>query len=91
MRRMIDLAIAIDNRTLPDPPFWLVFACVDRRVELRLVLQPPIGDRQSHGYTLIRAIEDRIAGATSPSPGVIYPTRTLPDGLNDEIVTPGEG
>ena len=36
-----------------------------------------IAERNSHGYELIKAIEERAGGAYSPSPGVIYPTLTL--------------
>ncbi len=42
--------------------------------ELRLVVLGLIAEKPRHGYELIRAIEDRLAGTYSPSPGVIYPT-----------------
>jgi DNA-binding PadR family transcriptional regulator len=45
--------------------------------DLRYVLLKLIGEKPSHGYELIKAIEDRLGGAYSPSPGVIYPTLTL--------------
>lgn len=45
--------------------------------ELRLVLLRLVADKPSHGYELIKSIEERTAGAYSPSPGVIYPTLTL--------------
>lgn len=41
---------------------------------LRLVLLKMISEKPSHGYELIKAIEERAQGAYSPSPGVIYPT-----------------
>lgn len=41
---------------------------------LRLVILKLLSDKPSHGYELIKAIEDRSNGAYSPSPGVIYPT-----------------
>ncbi len=41
---------------------------------LRLVILKLLGEQPSHGYELIKAIEDRSNGAYSPSPGVIYPT-----------------
>lgn len=41
---------------------------------LRLVLLKLINEKPSHGYELIKAIEDRFNGAYTPSPGVIYPT-----------------
>jgi DNA-binding PadR family transcriptional regulator len=33
-----------------------------------------LAQRPSHGYELIKGIEERLGGAYSPSPGVIYPT-----------------
>jgi DNA-binding PadR family transcriptional regulator len=45
--------------------------------ELRFVLLDMIAETPRHGYELIKAIEERMGGAYSPSPGVIYPTLTL--------------
>ena len=45
--------------------------------DLRLVILHLIAEKPRHGYEIIKAIEDRVAGAYSPSPGVIYPTLTL--------------
>jgi DNA-binding PadR family transcriptional regulator len=42
--------------------------------ELRLLTLAMIGEQPRHGYELMRAIEDRMGGSYSPSPGVIYPT-----------------
>lgn len=44
---------------------------------LRLVLLQLIADAPSYGYELIKAIEERLGGRYSPSPGVVYPTLTL--------------
>ncbi|RIX72451.1 PadR family transcriptional regulator [Acidovorax cavernicola] len=44
---------------------------------LRFVLLQLIADKPSHGYELIKAIEDRLGGTYAPSPGVVYPTLTL--------------
>lgn len=55
---------------------------------LRLVLLQLIADKPSHGYELIKAIEERLAGAYSPSPGVVYPTLTLLEELGHVTVTP---
>jgi DNA-binding PadR family transcriptional regulator len=41
--------------------------------ELRLLVLAMIADQPRHGYELIKAIEDRMGGNYSPSPGVIYP------------------
>jgi DNA-binding PadR family transcriptional regulator len=45
--------------------------------ELQLILLSLIAKRPSHGYELIKAIEEPFAGNYSPSPGAIYPTLTL--------------
>ena len=45
--------------------------------DLRWILLSLIAEKPSHGYELIKAIEEKLAGAYSPSPGVIYPTLTL--------------
>lgn len=44
---------------------------------LRWVLLSLIADKPSHGYELIKAVEERLGGAYSPSPGVIYPNLSL--------------
>lgn len=57
---------------------------------LRLVLLKLISEKPSHGYELIKEIEERFNGAYTPSPGVIYPTLSW---LEDEgfiTVTPGD-
>jgi DNA-binding PadR family transcriptional regulator len=41
---------------------------------LRLVVLAMIADAPRHGYELMKAIEERMGGGYSPSPGVIYPT-----------------
>jgi len=45
--------------------------------DLRLVILNLIAEKPRHGYELIKEIEDSVAGAYTPSPGVIYPTLTL--------------
>lgn len=42
--------------------------------ELRLLTLGMIADQPRHGYELMRAIEERMGGSYSPSPGVMYPT-----------------
>lgn len=57
---------------------------------LRLVLLKLISEKPSHGYELIKEIEERFKGAYSPSPGVVYPTLNW---LEDEgfiTIEPGE-
>ena len=45
--------------------------------DLRLLLLALISEKPSHGYDLIRAVEERFAGAYAPSPGAVYPTLTM--------------
>jgi DNA-binding PadR family transcriptional regulator len=45
--------------------------------DLRLVVLHLIAEKPRHGYEIIKAIEESVGGAYSPSPGVIYPTLTL--------------
>jgi len=45
--------------------------------DLRYVVLKLISEKPSYGYEIIKAIEDRLAGAYAPSPGIVYPTLTL--------------
>jgi hypothetical protein len=45
--------------------------------DLRFLLLELIAEKPRHGYELIKAIEEKLGGAYSPSPGVIYPMLTL--------------
>jgi DNA-binding PadR family transcriptional regulator len=49
--------------------------------ELRLVILSFIAEKPSHGYEIIKGIEEKMGGAYVPSPGVVYPTLSL---LEDE-------
>lgn len=59
--------------------------------ELRLVVLAMVAERPRHGYEIIKEIEDRTAGAYSPSPGVIYPTLTMLEELGHATVEEGGG
>src|SRR5271154_1276706 len=59
--------------------------------DLRLVILHLIADKPRHGYELIKAIEEQVAGSYSPSPGVIYPTLTLLEELGYVTVSTGDG
>lgn len=50
--------------------------------ELRLLILAKIEHAPSHGYELIKAIEDQLGGTYTPSPGVIYPTMTWLEDMN---------
>lgn len=54
--------------------------------DLRLVILALIAEKPRHGYEIIKAIEERVGGAYSPSPGVIYPTLTLLEELGHVTV-----
>ena len=41
--------------------------------DLQLLLLALLADRASHGYELIKALEERSDGFYSPSPGMVYP------------------
>jgi DNA-binding PadR family transcriptional regulator len=44
--------------------------------DLQLVLLALLAERPSHGYELIKALQERSGGFYSPSPGMIYPALT---------------
>jgi DNA-binding PadR family transcriptional regulator len=44
--------------------------------DLRLVLLAFLAERASHGYELIKALEERSGGFYTPSPGMVYPALT---------------
>src|SRR5947209_8168474 len=49
--------------------------------ELRLLALAMIAERPCHGYELMKAIEERMSGSYSPSPGVMYPTLSWLDDM----------
>ena len=59
--------------------------------ELRYVILQLIAEKPRHGYELMKAIEDRLNGAYSPSPGLIYPTLTLLEEMGYATVGTSEG
>lgn len=50
--------------------------------EIRLLMLHFISQRASHGYELIKCIEDLSKGEYSPSPGIIYPNLTWLEEMN---------
>ena len=50
-----------------------------------------IAEKPAHGYDLIKALEDRMGGGYSPSPGVIYPTLTMLEEQGFAQVTAEDG
>lgn len=59
--------------------------------DLRFLILKLIAEKPRHGYELIKAIEEQVAGAYSPSPGVIYPTLTLLEELDWIQASASEG
>ncbi|MBE7159278.1 MAG: PadR family transcriptional regulator [Rhodospirillales bacterium] len=49
--------------------------------ELRLLALAMIAEAPRHGYELMKAIEDRMGGTYTPSPGVMYPTLSWLDDM----------
>jgi len=49
--------------------------------DLRLILLALVAEKPSHGYDLIKAVEQKFGGGYSPSPGSVYPTLTLLEDL----------
>ena len=59
--------------------------------DLRLVILHLIAEKPRYGYEIIKAIEEQVAGAYTPSPGVVYPTLTLLEELGYVTVSTSEG
>jgi len=59
--------------------------------DLRLVILHLIAEKPRHGYEIIKAIEDHVGGAYSPSPGVVYPTLTMLEELGHVTISAGDG
>ena len=45
--------------------------------DLRYVILQLISEKPSHGYEIIKSIQERLGGMYAPSPGVVYPMLTL--------------
>jgi DNA-binding PadR family transcriptional regulator len=58
--------------------------------DLRLLILQLVADKPRHGYEIIKDIEERLAGAYSPSPGVVYPTLTMLEELGYATVDASE-
>ncbi|HEY2133851.1 MAG TPA: PadR family transcriptional regulator [Acetobacteraceae bacterium] len=55
--------------------------------DLRTVILQLITEKPRHGYEIIKAIEEQLAGAYTPSPGVVYPTLTMLEELGYTTTT----
>jgi DNA-binding PadR family transcriptional regulator len=45
--------------------------------DLRYVILQLIAEKPSHGYEIIKSIQERLGGGYAPSPGVVYPMLTM--------------
>jgi DNA-binding PadR family transcriptional regulator len=59
--------------------------------DLRFLILDLIAEKPRHGYEIIKAIEDKVSGAYSPSPGVVYPTLTMLEELGYTSVAEAGG
>ncbi len=56
--------------------------------DLHLIILSLLAERPSHGYELIKALEERSGGFYVPSPGVIYPALTYLEEIGYVTVEP---
>jgi len=56
--------------------------------DLQLLILALLAERPSHGYELIKAVEERSGGFYTPSPGVIYPALTYLEEIGHVTVEP---
>jgi len=59
--------------------------------DLRALLLWLIGEKPRHGYELIKAVEQLVGGAYSPSPGSVYPILSLLEDMGQIEAAPFEG
>src|SRR5580698_8277163 len=59
--------------------------------DLRLVVMALLAERPRYGYEIIKALEERVGGGYSPSPGVVYPNLTLLEELGHATVDDQRG
>ena len=45
--------------------------------DLRYVILQLISGKPSHGYEIIKSIQERLGGTYAPSPGIVYPMLTM--------------
>jgi DNA-binding PadR family transcriptional regulator len=45
--------------------------------DLRYVILQQIAEKPTHGYEIIKTIQERLGGTYAPSPGVVYPMLTM--------------
>ena len=55
--------------------------------DLRLVIVALLAEKPRYGYDIIKALEERVGGGYSPSPGVVYPTLTMLEELGHAVIS----
>ncbi len=59
--------------------------------DLKYVILDLLAEKPSHGYEVIRALEEKFRGFYSPSPGSVYPTLQLLEDLGYVSATQRDG
>jgi DNA-binding PadR family transcriptional regulator len=59
--------------------------------DFKYVILDLLQEQPSHGYQLIRRIEERFGGRYAPSPGVLYPTLQMLEDMGCVTATQDEG
>jgi DNA-binding PadR family transcriptional regulator len=59
--------------------------------DLKYVILQLLDEKPRHGYEIIKALEERFAGAYSPSAGTVYPTLQLLEDMGHATVAVEEG
>jgi DNA-binding PadR family transcriptional regulator len=59
--------------------------------DLRLVIMALLAEKPRYGYDIIKALEERVGGGYSPSPGVVYPNLTLLEEVGHATVSEAQG
>ncbi|MGE0829308.1 MAG: PadR family transcriptional regulator [Hyphomonadaceae bacterium] len=71
--------------------FWRHGRRVFDQGDLRLIVLMRLAEKPSHGYEIIKSIEESLGGAYAPSPGVIYPTLQMLEELGHVALAAEEG
>lgn len=61
------------------------------RGDLKYVILELVQDKPSHGYEIIRALQERFGGFYSPSPGAVYPTLQMLEEMGYVSLTEQDG
>jgi DNA-binding PadR family transcriptional regulator len=59
--------------------------------DLKYVILQLLSEKPRHGYEVIKALEERLGGTYSPSPGAVYPTLTMLEDMGYAHATTGDG